>query len=80
MNRMSEAVSFAAYVIRKFMALGTRTLMGCAAALISAVLIFSAPAVGLLGVAGGVGIGVISAVLIGPHFHSSGKSSSRVHP
>lgn len=62
------------------MALGVRTLTGLAAALVSASLIFAAPEVGIAGVASGVGVGIISAVLMRPHLHSVAKSSSSVQP
>jgi hypothetical protein len=55
------------YVIFKFRKLGARTLIGCASALVAAVLIFCAPEVGVVGAAGGVMFGVISAVLVHPH-------------
>jgi hypothetical protein len=50
-----------------FARLGARMICACAAALIAAVLIFSAPEVGMIGAIGGVVMGGISAVLVRPH-------------
>jgi ABC-type lipoprotein release transport system permease subunit len=66
MNTARRWGSFLVLAYRKFSELGVRTLLGCATALIAAVLIFSAPEIGVVGAFGGVVIGGISAVLVRP--------------
>jgi ABC-type lipoprotein release transport system permease subunit len=69
MKRARKVGSFIIVVLRKFGQLGTRMLMGCSAALLAAVLIFSAPEVGVAGAFGGVVLGGISAILLRPQLH-----------
>jgi membrane associated rhomboid family serine protease len=47
--------------------IGARTLTGMAIALLSAVLLFASPEIGLAGAIGGVVFGGISAMLMRPH-------------
>jgi hypothetical protein len=77
MKRATELGSFMLFAFRKFAQLGARTLFGCATALIAAVLIFSAPEVGIIGACGGIVLGGISAALIRPHLVATPKSSVR---
>lgn len=54
------------FIMRKFSALGSRMVIGCLTAVISVVLLFFAPEIGLVGGAVGIAIGVVSAVLVNP--------------
>ncbi|HZY62630.1 MAG TPA: hypothetical protein VFE38_08895 [Edaphobacter sp.] len=53
--------------IHRLSRLGTRMIVGCIAAFIAAMLIFSAAEIGVAGAIGGVIVGGISAVLVKPH-------------
>jgi O-antigen ligase len=76
MNRARRMYSFMIVVFRGFGRLGTRMLLGCAAALIAAALIFSASDIGIAGVIGGVAMGGVSAYLVRPQVHSISQSST----
>jgi membrane associated rhomboid family serine protease len=54
-------------MFRRFSQLGTRVIIGCATALLAAVLICASPEIGIFGAVGGVVFGGISAALFHPH-------------
>jgi hypothetical protein len=60
--------SLVTLMLRRFGQLGTRVIVGCATALIAAVLICASPEIGILGAVGGVFFGGVSAALFHPHF------------
>jgi ABC-type lipoprotein release transport system permease subunit len=66
MKTVRKLSSLMLYAIGKFRDLGARTLLGCASALIAAILVFAAPEVGIAGACSGLAFGVVSAVLIHP--------------
>ena len=58
---------FAMHYAQRIAQLGTRMIMACVTALVAAVLIFSAPEVGIAGAIGGLVAGGISVALFKPH-------------
>lgn len=63
----TNVISIMSLIMQKLSRLGARMITALAAALISALLIFASPEIGIAGAVGGVVAGGIAAVLLHPH-------------